>query len=238
MKKFGGLEISEHCTTCVLRRKGFFCELGKLALKELDEVRVLTTFPAGALLFTEGQDPQGVYIVCQGKVKMYTNSRDGKTMIVRLAGPGDVIGVNSTITSRPYETSAAAMESSQIVFVPGDRFRSLLGRHPDAAVNSALALSKACVTAYNQIRSLGLSGSAREKLAMFLLNMIRGTDVHEDEAKVRLVMTHEEIAQTIGSSRETVTRLFTDMKHAGLLEIHGSMLVIKHKSLLEKIVNV
>ena len=86
-----GLEIIESCLTCKLRRGSWFCGLSHEGLKSLAEVSHLTTFPGGALLFVEGQMPRGAYVLCSGKAKLSTTSRDGKVLILKIAEAGEVL---------------------------------------------------------------------------------------------------------------------------------------------------
>src|SRR5258706_4807575 len=91
-----GLQITENCVICKLRHTGFFCDLPKQSVEDLDKIKYASAFPPGAVLFVEGQSPRGVYIICSGRVKLTTTSRDGKTLILRIAEAGAVLGVYRT----------------------------------------------------------------------------------------------------------------------------------------------
>src|SRR6201987_5977031 len=80
-----GIQITENCLLCKLRQKGFFFELPKPAWEEMEKVKYASAYPQGAVLFLEGQAPRGVYVICSGRVKLSTTSRDGKTLILRIA---------------------------------------------------------------------------------------------------------------------------------------------------------
>ena len=86
-----GIQISENCLLCKLRQTGFFCDLPKASLQELEKVKYASAYPQGAVLFVEGQAPRGVYVICSGRVKLSTTSRDGKTLILRIAQAGEVL---------------------------------------------------------------------------------------------------------------------------------------------------
>src|SRR6266436_1642921 len=88
-----GLQITENCVICKLRHSGFFCDLPKQSVEDLDKIKYASAFPPGAVLFVEGQSPRGVYIICSGRVKLTTTSRDGKTLILRIAEAGEVLAV-------------------------------------------------------------------------------------------------------------------------------------------------
>jgi CRP/FNR family transcriptional regulator len=89
---------------------------------------------------------------------------------------------------------------------------------------------------YQEIKYLGLSGSAAGKLARFLLDRMGSESQNNGSVFATLTLTHEEIAEMIGASRETVTRLFASFKKKRLIEVHGSKLIVKSKAGLEKLV--
>ena len=86
-----GFEPVEKCHTCPLRGAGFFCDLSPAALKALQAVKYTTTYPHGAVLFVEEEDPRGVFVLCRGRVKLSITSSEGKALITRIAGPGEVL---------------------------------------------------------------------------------------------------------------------------------------------------
>src|ERR1700747_3367058 len=93
-----GLQITENCLVCKLRQSGFFCDLPRTSLEDLEKVKYASGYPQGAVLFVEGQSARGIYIVCNGRVKLSTTSRDGKTLILRIAQPGEVLGLDAPVS--------------------------------------------------------------------------------------------------------------------------------------------
>ncbi len=85
-----GLQVTENCLICKLRHAGFFCDLPKASLEELERIKYASAYPEGAVLFVEGQSPRGIYILCSGRVKLSTTSRDGKTLMILLDGRSTV----------------------------------------------------------------------------------------------------------------------------------------------------
>jgi CRP/FNR family transcriptional regulator, cyclic AMP receptor protein len=238
MKTPYGLEIIESCLTCPMMKDRLFCNLSARTLEGLDAISSSATYPKGAILFVEGQDPHGVFVICNGRVKLSANSTDGKSLILRIADPGEVIGLPGTISGNPYTLTAETLEPIQANFVPRDAFLKFLREHGDAALRVAEILSDIYHATYQEVRYLGLSGSAAEKLARFLLDLAengKASSRSDGLQRVTLTFTHEEIAQMIGSSRETVTRLLSDFKRKLLVEFHGSSMTIRDKPGLEKI---
>lgn len=228
-----GLEIIESCLACPHREDRLFCNLPAPVLETLAAITSPAAYPKGATLYVEGQAPRGVFILCSGKVKLSTSSADGRTLILRIAESGDVLGMPASVTGKPYELTADVLEPTQANFIPRQDFLNFLRENGEAALRVAQQLGEIYHSAVSEMRSIGLSHSVGEKLARFLLDLSPDRDGPKGEVKVTLTLTHEEIAQMIGASRETVTRLFTDFKKKQLLQVKGSTLIIKNKAGLE-----
>jgi CRP/FNR family cyclic AMP-dependent transcriptional regulator len=232
-----GLEIIENCLACPHREDRLFCNLPSAAVQALTTIISSASYPKGATLFVEGQSPRGVFILCAGRVKLSTSSADGKTLILRIAEPGEVLGLSATMTGRPYEVSADVIEPTQANFISQEDFLNFLRAHGEAAVRVAQQLGETYNSAISEMRTIGLSHSAAEKLARFLLDWCADQPADKGPIKLRMTMTHEEIAQMIGASRETVTRLFADFKKKQLLQVKGSALIIRSKAGLENLIS-
>jgi CRP/FNR family cyclic AMP-dependent transcriptional regulator len=231
-----GIEITENCLICKLRHSGFFCDLPKPSLDDLERIKYASAYPQGAVLFVEGQAPRGVYIVCSGRVKLSTASRDGKTLILRIAQGGEVLGLHATVSGKPYELTAETLQPCQLDFVRRDDFLRFLQNHADACLHAAQHLSQNCQSAYDMIRSLGLSHSVSEKLARLLLEWANDGEKTPDGIRIKVSLTHEEIAQLIGTSRETVTRVLGEFRDQQIAQLRGSTLLIRNKIGLEKLI--
>lgn len=228
-----GLQVIEDCLTCPLVNENFFCDLPQSALTAMDAISSSATYPKDAILFVEGQDPRGVFVLCNGRVKLSTTSADGKSIIVRIAEPGEVVGLAGTLSGKPYELTAEVLEPLQANFIPKDAFIQFLREHADAAVQVAEMMSKIYHATLLEVRYLGFSSSTAEKLARFLLDL-PPHPTSNGHFRATLTLTHKEIGETIGASRETVTRLFASFKRAGLVEVHGATIVIPDRCKLEK----
>ena len=233
-----GMEIVESCLTCKLRVDRIFCDLPASALQTFESIKYATAYPQGAVLFVEGQMPRGIFVLCKGSVKLSINSPNGRTMIVKLAEPGEVLGLSATISGKPYEVTAETLDPCQVNFVKRDDFLRFLKDDVEACFKVAEQLSDKYHTACQEVRSLGLSHSASEKLANLLLEWsCKNGESAKAEPRLKLRLTHEEIAQMIGTSRETVTRLFADMKRRQIVQSKGSTLLIRNTAALREIAN-
>src|ERR1044071_4159109 len=108
-----GFTILDNCFTCPVREQHLFCNLSMPALQKLNEIKSTAIYPKSAMLFIEGQQPRGVFLLCAGKVKLSTSSKEGKTIITKLSEAGDILGLNATVSNRPYEVTAEMVEPGQ-----------------------------------------------------------------------------------------------------------------------------
>lgn len=230
-----GLEIIENCVSCKLRKDKWFCGLSSEVLKAFSAASHLNTYPGGAVLFVEGQTPRGALVLCSGKVKLSTTSRDGKVLILKMAEPGEALGLSAVISATPYELTAETAGPCQVNFINRESLMKLLDKYGELGLHSAQALSREFQSAYRDIHELVLARSSTGKLARLLLSWSSDHDREADarEIRIRSSMTHEEIAQMIGSSRETVTRLLSELKKRELIRLEGSTLVIRNRPALE-----
>jgi CRP/FNR family transcriptional regulator, cyclic AMP receptor protein len=231
-----GLDIVESCLTCRLRAERIFCDLPSPALQNLESIKYAAAYPKGAVLFVEGQSPRGIFVLCKGRVKMSVCSTDGKTLILKIAEPGEVLGLSAAVSGKPYELTAETVDPCQVNFIKREDFLRFLKEHAEACFRVAEQLSEKYNNACHEVRSLGLSHSAGEKLARLLLEWSsKNGEAAKQEPRVKLALTHEEIAQMIGTSRETVTRLFAELKKRQVIQSKGSTLLIRNKVALRSI---
>jgi CRP/FNR family transcriptional regulator, cyclic AMP receptor protein len=217
-----------------MRADHIFCDLSTAALQAFERIKYAAAYPKGAILFMEGQETRGIFVLCKGQVKLSLSTRDGKTLIFKIAEPGEVLGLSATISSKPYELTAETIDPCQVNFVKREDFLRFLKENSDANFKVAEQLSIKYNTACHELRSLGVSHSAGERLAKLLLKWnCRKGESRKVESRARLPFTHEEIAQMIGTSRETVTRLFADLKKRQIAQCEDSTLLIHNKNALE-----
>ena len=231
-----GLNILDNCLTCPIREEHLFCNLSVPAAQRLNDIKSTAVYPKAAVLFIEGQQPRGVFVLCTGKVKLSTSSSEGKTLITKISEAGDVLGLNATISNHPYEVTAEMIEPGQANFIPRDALLRFLSEYGEVALRVAEQLSRNYYTAYEEIRTLGLTTSPGEKFAKLLLSWYPEKTQSNGSAQIKMTLTHEEIAEMIGTTRETVSRLFSEFKKKQLLQVKGSTLVLRNKSALESLV--
>lgn len=231
------LRVIENCLNCRLRTDHFFCDLSPEVLGSFEAISRATVYPKGVMLFVEGQPPQGVFVLCEGRVKLSTTSVAGKTVIIAVTEPGEVLGLSATVSDLPYEVTAEALSPSQVNFIKRDDFLRFLADNGQVCLRVAQHLSRNYHTAYDQVRSLALH-SAAENLAKLLLAWCDESGTGTEEGiRLKLMLTHEEIGQIIGTTRETVGRLFAELKGQQVIAIKGATLLVVNKAHLKSLAN-
>jgi CRP/FNR family transcriptional regulator len=221
------LALVEHCSSCPQREtNGGFCNMAAEPVQALDSMKFTGAYPKGALLFVEGEQPRGVFVLCRGQAKLTTTSSDGRTLIVKIASPGEILGVSAAILGRAYEVSAETVEASQVSFIRREDFLRFLNAYPEACMHTAQQLSEKYESAQREIRSLGLAHTTSEKLARLLLSWSATGEETPQGTRLQVLLTHEEIGQMIGTTRETVTRLLSEFKRKKLISMKGSSLFL------------
>jgi CRP/FNR family transcriptional regulator, cyclic AMP receptor protein len=236
MKTPYGLHVIESCLTCPVVKDRMFCNLPSNVLTDLDSISSSSTYPKDAVLFVEGQQPRGVFVICTGRVKLSMTSADGKCILVRIAEAGEIVGLPGTLSGSPYELTAETLEPVQANFIPRDAFLRFLREHGDASLRVAEMLTQIYLSTLMEVRYLGFARTAAGKFARFLLDLTDKRSPSVDPTRATLTLTHKEIGERIGASRETVTRLFSDFRRERLIEVHGSTVVLPDKPSLERLI--
>ena len=232
MSALCNIEFRETCESCRLKSGGFVSAISDTAARAFDGLKYTCSYPAGAVLFLEGQQAEGVFLLCKGRVKLSMTGADARSIIVRIAEPGEMIGLECLNSGKPSSTTAETFDPSVLHFLKWDAVRMLMREHPSVCVAITEQISNDYRSACVHIRSLGLSRSASERIVQFLLEWAAKGRETDEGLRVTIPLKHEEIAQIVGVSRETVTRTLTDLKHRALITMKGPSVLIRDKSAL------
>jgi CRP/FNR family transcriptional regulator, cyclic AMP receptor protein len=218
---------------CQLQYPGaLFKKLSPSAQKDLSTLAASSLYPSGHVLFSEKEESHGIYIVLEGEVKLSINSSEGRRLSLRIARMGDILGLASAVSGSAYETTAETVHPAKLVPIGRREFLGFLLRHPEAYQALSAELTREFTMACDQLRTVGLSTSAPEKLARLLLDWSENGQPAESGTKFRFSLTHEEIGEFIGASRETVTRTLSAFKNQRLVAFSGSTLTIPSRAAL------
>lgn len=216
-------------------RKGeFFKALPAAALADLEPLLAPSAYPSNVVLFSETQPASGICVVLEGEVKLSINSSDGHRLSFHIAKAGEVLGLSSTLSGGEHEMTADTLYPAAIAHISRQVFLQFLSRHPEVYPIVTREISRSFNLACEQLRMVGLSTSVPERLARLLLVWSdEPGQKHEQSAHCRVSMTHEEIGEFIGASRETVTRTLSIFKNRHLVAQHGCTLTIPSRMALE-----
>ncbi len=225
---------AENCLLCKARKPGWFCNLAPQALAEYDAMSTHVMLPMGSILFAEDHAPHSVSVVCEGRVKLTTTSRDGKSLLVKIAKPGDVLGLSAALSNTPYEVTAQAIEPTQIKTFHQKDFLHFIQRHVEGSLHAAESLSSEYRSVLSDACRLALSSSIAGRVAHLLLELAAESGMAENaQPEIHMPLKHEDLASMLGSSRESVTRVLNNFKRKGIISIKGTKVTILRKEALE-----
>lgn len=211
----------------------FFNKLTPAALQDFQSMQFPSSYAANVVIFSEKDPAQGIYIVLEGEVKVSLNSSEGRRLSLAIARKGEILGMASTLAGSPYDVTAETLYPAKVAHIGRRDFLNFLTRHPEAYQAVIEELSRSVTKACDQLRTVGLSATAPEKLARLLLDWSDSGQATEcGGRRFRFSMTHEEIGEFIGASRETVTRTLSTFKHRRLVDFKGSMITIPSRTAL------
>lgn len=223
-----------HCQTCKSRDTSVFCDLGEAHLKEIDSAKTTNHYKPKQIVFYEGNIPYGLYCVTSGKIKVYKMDAEGHQQIVRLAGPGDILGYRCLLADEPYSATAETLEEAEICFLDKKTFVHILETHPMTASHVLRSLAKDLGHAESQMVGL-VHKNIRERLAeLFLIFQKKYGEKVSNGTHLKISLTREELAELIGTTQESVIRLITEFKQDGLISVDGrNITLLDTKKLIE-----
>ncbi len=225
------------CETCQSRDKGIFCQLENVALHDVSHNKVTNTYKKGQTIFFQGNPPFGLYCINSGKIKVSKLGNDGKESIIRIAGPGDVLGHRSLFSQENYTATATVIEDAAICFLDKKFIFKAVEKEPTVALNIIQKLSKEMGAA--EARNAALSQkNVRERLAELLLILKKTYGIQEGNRwRLDIKLTREEMASMVGTANETIIRFFSEFKDEGLIEQEGKVIFIKDEARLIEFAN-
>ena len=218
---------SRPCRACSSQRS--FCSLPEQLHAVFETLKTSVTYAKGEIAFHEGDRCHNVFVVCAGRMKLVTSSSEGKTLLLRFAGPGTLLGLTEAMLDRhPYQCSAIAAEPAALAVVPVETFLRFVTTYPEACLRLTVALSEQYKIAQRETKFLAFGGSSISRIAHLLLEeaAVHG-EVAADGIRIPSHITHAELAQAIGSTRETVTRILGELNQSGVIKRTANAIVIR-----------
>jgi CRP/FNR family transcriptional regulator, cyclic AMP receptor protein len=188
--------------------------------------------PGSTILIREEQIPSSVLLVVDGKVKLSMNSFDGRRFLLGVAGPGEMVGLASAVSGDPSGIMAETLYPCTIAAIDRQDFLDFLLRNPLVSQNVSRELTVHYAQACESLRIIGLMSSIKARLARLVLKWCVGAPQTIHGAEIRCILTHEEIGECIGTSRESVTRALAFFKDHDLVKLRGSVLIVPSRAAL------
>jgi CRP/FNR family transcriptional regulator, cyclic AMP receptor protein len=224
-----------HCQNCPNTGKHAFCSLGADARCFLESQSIAMEYPRGTVLFREGDFCGAIYVICSGKIKVSVTSREGRTMILRIASGGDVLGMSAALNGEPFEVTAEALEPSKVRVLQAKSLQILLRQYSEAGICAAKALAEDYRVAFDDARRLALPETPAGRLARLLLDWASQNKANNASPTITMALTHEELASMTATTRETITRTLGRFRKEKLISIRGVALTLLQPSRLEQL---
>jgi CRP/FNR family transcriptional regulator, cyclic AMP receptor protein len=226
------------CAACANRRPGWFCSLGSSVLADLELVTSTISLPAQASLFTQGDDARCLYLICGGYLKLTAGRPQDRQMIVRVAGPGSMLGLYAVLSHGVYEVSAESLTPAQLRPVERERFLTFLRSHKEAQMRAVQCICQEYRFALQDACRIALAETVAARLARLLLELSHQIGEHTEEGGFHfpLLLTHEEMASMACTTRETVTRTLGQFRKDGWVSIEDSQITIHSPERLQALI--
>ena len=151
------------CLDCTFRPDRLFCDLPDDALQAFDSIKSLNDCPRGTILFEEGHPARGIFVLCEGRVRLSVCSEAGRRLTLRMVGPGEVLGLSAALAGSVHESTAETLENSRVATVRRKELLKFLHQHREACLQVVQQLSENLHLAYDRVRSIGLGRTRRSR---------------------------------------------------------------------------
>src|ERR1035437_4174554 len=225
------------CDKCENLTGSMFCSLGKTELGQLTGHKSFNLYKKGQVVFYEGNQPQGLYCIYSGKVKIHKLGDDGKEQIVRLAKTGNVVGYRALLSMDNYYATATALENTLICFLPKSVYLHLLMHNPEFSMKTIKILSSDLKVAEQMVTNMAQK-HVRERMAEVLLLLKEFFGLEEDMATINTVLTREDIGSIAGTTTETSIRVLSDFNKSKIIKLVGKKIKILNNKELLRIANI
>lgn len=220
------------CANCDVRFKSVFCNLNSAEVNEVDAHKHGISYKKGEPIFHEGNNPQGIFCINQGKVKLTVTGEQGKEQIIRLAASGDVLGYRSLLSNDHYNATATALDDTEICFISKETFFKLLDNNQNLSRNFLSLLSTELKDVHQRMTDLSQK-PVRERIAESLLLIREIYGVESDGQTLNVSLSREDIANLAGTATETTIRTLSDFNSIGIIElVKKKIKILNQKTLI------
>jgi CRP/FNR family transcriptional regulator len=208
-----------------------FNGLSEDQLKEIQNIAVDRRFEKGEIIFSEGDEGSGFYVVVAGQVKVFKLSPEGKEQILHIFGPGNPVGEVAVFAGRSFPANAEAIAAARLLFFPRSAFLDLISDNPSLALKMLAVLSMRLRQFTVQIENLSLK-EVPGRLASYLIVL---SEEQKNEETVILPISKGQLASLLGTIPETLSRIFAKMSAQNLIAVQGSRIRLLDRPGLEEV---
>ncbi|MCB0484318.1 MAG: Crp/Fnr family transcriptional regulator [Flavobacteriales bacterium] len=226
MRKNINIEI-EPCDRCKGLGTTCFQALGVDKIKEVSDFKSGEFYKKGQTIFYEGNHPQGLFCVKDGKIKIHKTGDDGKEQITRFVSSGEFLGYRALLSDETYSASATAIDDTSVCFIPKHIYMELLETEHKFSLNMLKLLSEDLKDSESKMINL-LQKPVREKIAEALLILRRSFGFEDDGKTLNVVITRREIGEIAGITTETTIRTLSDFKKERLISFNQKKIVVEN----------
>jgi CRP/FNR family cyclic AMP-dependent transcriptional regulator len=183
-------------------------------------------FPKNSILISEGDESDSLFILLDGKVKIYASDDYGKDVVINIQGPGEIFGEIAMIDETPRSASVMAIEPVDVAFISKARFENCLIETPQIAIKFLGILVERIRSLTDVAKNLALK-DVYGRVVYTLEKLAEENEAGEKVVRIRL--THQDIANMVGSSREMVSRIMKDLSIGEYIESRDKLIVILKK---------
>lgn len=224
------------CENCDSREGSIFCQLNHLELSELSDNKTHNVYKKGQVIFYEGNQPQGLFCIYSGKVKIHKLGDDGKEQIVRFAKKGNVLGYRALLSGDTYYASATALEDTLVCYLSKQVFTKILQSNTELSMQTIKMLSEDLRNAEQKIMNMAQK-HVRERIAEALLMLKEYYGMEDDKVTINTSLTREDIANIAGTSTETSIRVLSEFNKDKIISLQGKKIIIVNLNELVKTAN-
>ncbi|TAL62319.1 MAG: Crp/Fnr family transcriptional regulator [Bacteroidetes bacterium] len=225
------------CEKCKNLNNSSFCILNRTEQERLSQYKTYNVYKKGQVVFYEGNQPQGLYCIYSGKVKIHKLGDDGKDQIVRLAKTGNVIGYRALLSADNYYATATTLENTVICFFPKAVYLNLLMSNSEFSMKTIKMLSGNLRIAEQMITNMAQK-QVKERMAGALIYLIDFFGLEEDHATINTVLTRQDIGNIAGTTTETSIRVLSDLNKNRIIKLSGKKIRIQNYNELLRVANI
>lgn len=222
---------------CVdFKKFNVFKDLRSQEVEEIERHLNIIRLKKNAIVYREGQANAGIYIVINGVLKIYKTGYEGKEQIIRFAKMGDPIGFRSVVSDEPACTTAEPLTEATLVFIPGEVILKIFRENPDFALTLLRITCRELADSNQYLLNLAQK-TVRERLAEVLLMLMDTFDLDE-EKRLRIALTREDLANMVGTATESVIRLLSEFRADKLIDLQGRYVKLLNVAQIIKVANI